>query len=66
MDLNRLFTMLFRMVFRSAANAGLDMATRGGKATEDMTPDERKQARANKDMAQKAKRTLRMGRRFFR
>ncbi|MCX7288831.1 MAG: hypothetical protein NTW20_15115 [Rhodobacterales bacterium] len=66
MDLNRLFTMLYRMVFRSAVNTGVDVASRGGKAPEDMTPEERKAARANREMAAKAKRTLRMGRRFFR
>ncbi len=66
MDLNRLFTTLFRMVFRSAVNTGVDVAARWGKTPKDMTPEEHRKARATKDMAAKAQRTLRMGRRFFR
>ena len=66
MNLNRLFSTLFRMVFRSALSSGIDAAARGGKAAEDMTLDERKAARANAAMAKKAQRTLKMGRRFFR
>ena len=66
MDLSRLFDMLTRMVVRSATDAGIDAATRGGKPVSDMTPEERKQAKAAREMAKRFKKTTRLGRRFFR
>jgi hypothetical protein len=66
MDLNRLFNMLARMLIRSAADAGIDAATRGGKPLSEMTPEERQQAKAAREMAKRFQKTTRLGRRFFR
>ncbi len=66
MDTNRLFAMLTRMFIRSATDAGIDAATRGGKPVSEMTPQERAQARAAKETARKFQRMTRLGRRFFR
>ena len=65
MDLNRLFSMLTRMFIRSAVNTGLDHAARKGKPVQEMTPEERLQAKNAKAMAQKAQRAARIGRRFI-
>jgi hypothetical protein len=65
MDWNRLFTMLSKMFIRSAVNTGIDYATRGGKSSEEMTPEERKQAKSAKQMAQKAQKAARLGRRLM-
>jgi hypothetical protein len=66
MDLNRLFNMLARMLIRSATDAGIDAATRGGKPLSEMTPEERQQAKAAREMAKRFQKTTRLGRRFFR
>ncbi len=65
MDLNRIFNMLARMVMRSAVKTGVDHAARGGEPDSEMTPDERARARSLKDMAAKAQRVARLGRRFM-
>ncbi|HOZ31781.1 MAG TPA: hypothetical protein PLM52_02800 [Tabrizicola sp.] len=65
MDWNRLITMLSKMFVRSAVKTGVDYAARKGKAPEDMTPAERKQAQSSKQMAQKAQKAARLGRRFL-
>jgi hypothetical protein len=65
-DTNRLFAMLTRMFIRSATDAGIDAATRGGKPVSEMTPQERAQARAAKETARNFQRMTRLGRRFFR
>jgi hypothetical protein len=66
MDLSRLFNMLARMLIRSATDAGVHAATRGGKPQSDMTPEERQQAKAAREMAKRFQKTTRLGRRFFR
>ena len=66
MDLNRLFTMLFRMVFKGAVDAGIDYAARKGKPEAEMTPQERDQAKGAKDLAQRAKQVSRVTRRLWR
>jgi hypothetical protein len=66
MDMNRLIGMLTRMFIRSATDAGIDYAARKGKPEAEMTPEERKQARAAKDMANRLRQTSRLTRRFFR
>jgi hypothetical protein len=65
MDWNRLLNMLTRMFIRSAVRTGVDYAARKGKPESEMTPEERKQAKAAKDMAQKAQKAARLGRRLI-
>jgi hypothetical protein len=66
LDPNRLFNLLARMFVRSAADAGIDAAARGGKPVSEMTPEERAQAKAARDIARRFRQTMRLGRRFFR
>ena len=66
MDLNRLFSMIFRMVFRSAVDAGVDYAARKGKPEAELTPDERAQAQRGRELAQKAKEISKVTRRLWR
>lgn len=68
MDLNRLIRMLFNMFMRKAMNKGIrtatDYASRRGKSEAEMTPEERAQARKMRDLADKAKKAARLGRRL--
>ena len=66
MDVNRLISLVTRLFLRKAVHKGIEFAAGKGKPEAEMTPHERKQARANKEMASKAERMLRTGRRFFR
>ena len=65
MDWNRLITMLSKMFLRKAVNKGITLAAGRGKDPKDMTPEERKQAQSAKQMADKAQKAMRMGRRFL-
>ena len=65
MDWSRLFNMLTRMVIRSAVDTGIDYASRRGKTASEMTPEEREQARDARQMADKARKAARIGRRFL-
>lgn len=68
MDLNRLIQMLMRMFLRKAVNKGIrsatDYASRRGKPPAEMTPEERAQAARAKELADKAKKMARLGRRL--
>ncbi|NPD16161.1 hypothetical protein HOY34_13230 [Xinfangfangia sp. D13-10-4-6] len=68
MDLNRLIQMLMRMFLQKAVNKGVrsaaDYAARRGKTPAEMTPEEREQERRAKDLADKAKKLSRLGRRL--
>jgi hypothetical protein len=65
MDWNRLLNMLTRMFLRKAVNKGISLAAGRGKDPKDMTPEERKQAQNAKQMADKAQKAARLGRRFL-
>ena len=65
MDWNRLFSMLSKMFIRTAVNKGISFAARRGKDPKDMTPEERKQAQNARQMADKAQKAARLGRRFL-
>jgi hypothetical protein len=65
-DLNRLFGMLTRMFISTAVNKGIEFAASKGKPESEMTPEERKQAHAAKETAQRTQKLMRMSRRFFR
>ena len=65
MDWNRLFNMLSRMFLRKAVNKGISYAARRGKDEAEMTPAERKQAKSAKEMAQRAQKAARLGRRMM-
>lgn len=60
MILNKL---LGRLV-NTAINKGVDYAARGGKSPEQMTPEERQQARAGKEMAKRARQAAKLTRRI--
>lgn len=65
MDLNRIFGLLGRMLFRSAMRTGVDYVARGGKSEAEMTPTERKKAREMRRMAKRAQQATRLGRRLL-
>ena len=62
MNMNRLINMGLRMLMRK----GTEMAANRGKRAEDMTPQEREQAKSARQTAQKAQRGMRAARRFMR
>lgn len=64
MNIERLLRMIFRMAGRKALNRGVDMAVNRGKSPQEMTPEERKRARAAKQTAKRARQTARMVRRL--
>jgi hypothetical protein len=66
MDLNGLFNMLTKMFVRSAVDAGIDYAARRGKPEEELTPEEREQAKRARDMAARAKEIQKATRRLWR
>lgn len=66
MDLNGLFNMLAKMFVRSAVDAGVDYAARRGKPDEELTPEEREQAKRARDMAARAKEIQKATRRLWR
>lgn len=66
MDLNGLFNMLARMFVRSAVDAGVDYAARRGKPDEELTPEEREQARKARELAQRAREISKVTRRLWR
>jgi hypothetical protein len=66
MDLNRLFSMLTRMVIRSAVQSGIDVASRRGKPEAEMTPDEKRQAKSHRQAGRRVQQALRMFRRIGR
>jgi hypothetical protein len=66
MNIDRLITMITRKLMRSGINKGIDLAARQGKAPEDMTPEEREQAKAASQTARKLQKGMRAARRFMR
>ena len=67
MQIDRLFMMLLRRLLGPLLNRGIekgiDLATGGGKAPADMTPDERARARQGKQLARRARQAARLTRR---
>ena len=66
MDLNGLWNMLTRMLFRSAIDAGVDYAARKGKPEAEMTPEEWQQAKQARDLAARARKFQNIARRLWR
>lgn len=66
MNMNRLINMGVRMLMRKGMNKGISMAASKGKRPEDMTPEERAQAKGAQQTAQKAQRGINAVRRFMR
>lgn len=62
MNMNRLINMGLRMLM----NKGIDAASRRGKKPEDMTPQERENAKKARSSTQNAQRGIGMLRRFMR
>jgi hypothetical protein len=62
MNMNRLINMGMRMLMRK----GTEMAANRGKRPEDMTSEERAQAKTARQTAQKAQRGMNAARRFMR
>ncbi|SFR41051.1 hypothetical protein SAMN04488005_1594 [Yoonia tamlensis] len=62
MNMNRLINMGLRMLM----NNGIKVAANRGKNPEDMTPEERQSAQATQQNLKKARRGMRMMRRFMR
>lgn len=56
--------MLMRRLVRRGVDAGIDRAFGAAKPEDEMTPDERKQARAGKQNARRARKAMRLGRRI--
>ena len=66
MNMNRLINRGMRMLMNSGINKGIDVASRGGKKPEDMTPEEQQAARSARGNTQNARRSMNMLRRFMR
>jgi hypothetical protein len=66
--MDRLIQMVINMVMRRgidmAMNKGADLIVGRGKTPEEMTPEERMQAKQGRQMAKQMKRGLKIGRRF--
>jgi hypothetical protein len=69
MNANHLLNMIIRIVTRrlmsKGVNAGIDLAARRGKSKEDMTPEEREEARKAREIAKRGRQATRIGRRLF-
>ncbi|MEL6204688.1 MAG: hypothetical protein AAFR47_05185 [Pseudomonadota bacterium] len=64
--INRLIRMFTRRAVNKGMRAGIDHVARGGQDPADMTPEERKRARAMRKQAQGARRAARMAKRMGR
>ncbi len=64
MNANQLINMVIRMVLRRGVNMGIDYAARRGKDARTLTPEEKAQAKAGKDMASKARQGAKLTRRM--
>lgn len=68
MNIERLISMILRQATRRLVNrgvdAGIDLAARGGRSHEEMTPEERQRARAAKQTARRARQAARLIRRM--
>lgn len=65
MNVDRLINMIFRRLMRQGMNKGIQMAANRGKKPEDMTPEERAQAKEATQNAKKVQRGMRTARRFM-
>ncbi len=66
MNMNRLINMGLRMLMNKGMNKGIAMMSNRGKQPEDMTSEEREQAKAAQQTAHKAQKGMRAARRFMR
>lgn len=66
MDMQRLFTMLTRMLFRKAVKTGVRHMTRTGKPKAAMTPEERHEGTSARAMSDRVRQAARIGRKLFR
>lgn len=64
--MERILMQIMRMFMRKGMNAGIKHVANRGKSANDMTPQERSQAKAAQDMAKRAKQMARLGRRIGR
>ncbi len=62
--MERIIRMLARRLMRRAINGGIKRATGAGKAREEMSPAERRQARQARQSAKRARQAARMMRRL--
>ncbi|SIT79608.1 hypothetical protein SAMN05421665_0973 [Yoonia rosea] len=66
MNMNQLINMGLRMLMRKGMSKGMALMANKGKRPEDMTSEERAQAKNAQQTAQKAQRGLNAARRFMR
>lgn len=64
MNAEQILRMIMRMFGRKAINAGIKHASNRGKSPENMSPEERQQARAARQAAKRARQASRMIRRI--
>lgn len=62
--LTQILNMVMRKMMNKGINAGINHLSQRGKSPAEMTPQEREQARKAKDLAQKARKMTRLGRRL--
>lgn len=62
--LSQIINMVMRTVLNKGVNAGINHLAQRGKSAQEMTPEEREQARKAKGLAQKARKMARLGRRL--
>ncbi|MGB5559270.1 MAG: hypothetical protein WBN04_14820 [Paracoccaceae bacterium] len=62
--MSRLINMVIRLVMRRGVNMGINYAARRGKNPNAMTPEDKSQARAGKEIAKKARQGARLARRI--
>lgn len=66
MNIERLLRMILRFGGRRAIGKGLDMATRRGKSPDEITPEEKVQARQARRAAKRARQAAKLARRTLR
>lgn len=70
MNLNQIANMVTRMIFRRlvgrGVNYGIDAAMGKGKSKDEMTPEERRRAKATKQTIRRSKKAMRASRRIGR
>ena len=66
MNMNRLINMGVRMLLRKGMNKGVEVVSNRGNRPEDMTSEQRAQAKSTQQTVQKARKGIRAARRFMR
>ncbi len=66
MNADRIISMILRRLMNTGINKGINLAANRGRDTNEMTDEERTQAKQARDIAKRGRKAMQMGRRIGR